>query len=137
MITNRLDTVRKEAGLSKKDFALKLKITPQSYNNYYKGLREIPTDLAININQLFNVSLDWLLIGKGEMYFQDNSSQNIIGNNNITTGGTINGNISINTNKFSHKNDVMEIIELLEYAPSGFLSIIKEKLLAFRKLSEF
>lgn len=31
----------------------------------------------------------------------------------------------------------MEIIELLEYAPSGFLSIIKEKLLAFRKLSEF
>jgi len=140
MINERLEKVRKNESLNKKEFASKLGITAQGYNNYFKGEREIPTDLSIRINQLFNVSLDWLLTGKGEMYLgkEGNTISNgVVMGNNIQINGQNNGDITINTNRFSHKNDIREIIELLEYAPSGFLTIIKEKLQQFKKLSEF
>lgn len=137
MINKRLDEVRELVGLTKKKYASELGITAQAYNNYYKGDRDIPTELALRVNQLFNISLDWLLTGKGKMYIQDSTSLQVIGDNNITVGSAVNGNISINTSKFNHKEDILEIIELLEYAPSGFLSMLKEKLLAFKKLSEF
>jgi len=136
VINKRLDKVRELEGFTKKKYASMLDITAQAYNNYYKGERDIPTELAIKVNHLFNISLDWLLTGKGDMYLNNSVSQSVVGDNNIQIGGE-NGNISINTNKFSHKNDVMEIIELLEYAPSGFLTIVKDKLLVFKKLSEF
>lgn len=101
----------------------------------WKKRNKVPYELIEEISQNENISLDWLLFGKKTL--ENNHSNTVIGDNNITTGGTINGNISINTSKFNHKDDVAEIIELLEYAPSGFLTIIKEKLLAFKKMSEF
>lgn len=138
MINNQMiEVLRDELGLSKKDFSSELSITQNAYTNYSKGKRAIPTDLLLKIQDMYSININWLLTGKGEMYLKKTASQNIIGDHNITAGGAINGNISINTSKFNHKDDVAEIIELLEYAPSGFLTIIKEKLLAFKKMSEF
>ncbi len=34
-----------------------------NYQNYSNGKRIIPTDVALKIKQLFNISLDWLLNG--------------------------------------------------------------------------
>jgi len=96
----------------------------------------IPYEKLHSIAHNESISFDWLLFGKKSS--EKNHSNTVIGNNNITTGGgSINGNININTSKFNHKDDVIEIIELLEYAPSGFLTIVKDKLLAFKKMSEF
>ncbi|WP_321471468.1 helix-turn-helix transcriptional regulator [Halarcobacter sp.] len=60
----RLEKVRKNAGLTKKDFAKKIEITEQAYQNYSKGIRPIPTDIALKIKHSFNISLDWLLDGE-------------------------------------------------------------------------
>ncbi len=68
MINLRLESVRKHLNLTKKDFASKLGITAQAYNNYSKGTRDIPIEIAIKINQLFNISMDWLLVGSGGMF---------------------------------------------------------------------
>lgn len=66
----RLEKLRIDEGLSKKEFAEKLKITEQAYQNYCNGKRLIPTNVALEIKQLFNISLDWLLFG-------DNKNNNI------------------------------------------------------------
>ena len=134
MISKRLDKVRELEGFTKKKYASELGITAQAYNNYYKGERDIPTELSIKINQLFNVSLDWLLTGKGEMYLDKGTSNTVIGSNNVIGSGN---NVNINMSQFDHKDDIKEIIELLQYAPSGFLDTIKDKLKQFKELSEF
>lgn len=63
----RVEEVRLNLGLSKKDFSEKLAITEQAYSNYSKGKRIIPTDVILKIKQLFNVSADWLLTGEEEI----------------------------------------------------------------------
>lgn len=76
-IGKRLEKIRTDVGLQKKDFAEKLDITANAYTNYIKETRLIPTDLCIKINQLFNVSLNWLLLGQGLMYM--NSKKEVRG----------------------------------------------------------
>ena len=64
MIAERLEKVRVDNGYSnKKDFTDALGITDQSYRNYMKGERVIPTDVLIKVKRLFGVSVDWLLDG--------------------------------------------------------------------------
>lgn len=49
-----------------------------SYENYMSG-EQIPTiDKAIIIAQYFNVSISWLLTGKGEIRVADNDSNEVI-----------------------------------------------------------
>lgn len=62
----RLEEVRNNEGLTKKEFAKKLDITEQAYQNYSNGKRIIPTDVALKVKQSFNISLDWLLFGDNE-----------------------------------------------------------------------
>lgn len=47
-----------------------------------------------------------------------------------------NGHISVNTSTFNHSAEVKDIIELLKYAPPGYLEIVKAKLEEFKKFSE-
>jgi len=140
VISHRLEEVRMSIGLSKKDFAIKLGITAQGYNNYYKGEREIPTDLSLKVNHLFNISLDWLLTGKGSMYLEEKKS-----NSNVDTGfqdceiHNNKGSIAINISKSDFKDDsaeIEELISLLKYAPKSFIIKIIEKLRAFKELSQ-
>ncbi|WP_223898939.1 helix-turn-helix domain-containing protein [Sulfurovum sp. TSL1] len=62
--------------MSKKEFSKNLNITTASYFNYVGKKRQIPIDLAILLNQKYQVSMDWLLLGKGDMYI-DTLSLNI------------------------------------------------------------
>ncbi len=50
--------------------------------------------------------------------------------------GINNGNMTINTSTFNHSDQIRDIIELLKYAPPGYLDIIKTKLEEFKKFSE-
>jgi transcriptional regulator with XRE-family HTH domain len=65
-MNTRLEEIRKNSGLSKKDFANKIEITEQAYQNYSNGKRNIPTDVALKIKHMFNISLDWLLDGENK-----------------------------------------------------------------------
>ena len=62
-----LEQLRNYLGLTKKDFSKALGITQNAYTNYIQGKRDIPTSLAYKIKQLYDINLDWLLTGKGEM----------------------------------------------------------------------
>ena len=70
--THTLELLRKQLDITKKEFASKLGITQNAYTNYINGKRNIPTDLALKIKQMFDIDLDWLLTGKGNMYLSDN-----------------------------------------------------------------
>jgi len=77
----RIEEIRNSKGLTKKNFAHMLEITEQSYTNYSKGKRTIPTDLSIKIKKLFNVSIDWLLTGEGTFFLKTDSTKDKILNN--------------------------------------------------------
>ena len=77
MIGERLQELRKDAGLSQKDLAEKLCLSHHSIS-YYERDKSIPTDeTKIKIAQLFNVSLDYLL-GLIREPFSYNRDENII-----------------------------------------------------------
>ncbi len=68
MIGERLEEVRNVLVLNKKEFSSSISITQQAYNRYFQNKRLLPTNTTLLINQLFNVSTDWLLTGSGEMF---------------------------------------------------------------------
>jgi len=122
-MNERLEEIRKYAQMSKKNFAEKISISSVAYHNYVQGKRQIPSEIAIKINELFDVSIDWLLTGKGEMFLSENSSNKIVkkingGNNNIAinqdseVNQTINNNIQ--NNKESKEIDIKTILNSIE-----------------------
>lgn len=70
-IATRLEAVRINLKMSKKEFSDNLNITTASYFNYVGKKRQIPTDLVIVLNQKYQISTDWLLLGNGDMYIND------------------------------------------------------------------
>ncbi|MDD3450468.1 helix-turn-helix transcriptional regulator [Sulfurimonas sp.] len=87
-IGERLEKIRTSLAMTGKSFAEILEITPQGYINYSKNKRDIPIPIVLKINQMFNISFDWLLTGRGEM-LQDN-----IEKNKISISNKINSHIS-------------------------------------------
>lgn len=111
MTNERVEQIRQFLKYTKKKFAEELGITQQAYNNYAKGSRDIPSNILFKVNQLFNISIDWLLTGKGSMHLQEPSTtQNVNGNGVIISGtnqGTlITGDINISIQK--HKKEVTQ-----------------------------
>ncbi len=75
-----LEKVRESFNLSKKEFAEKLGITQQTYQNYKNG-RAIPTEILLKVKQMFNISVDWILTGEGGINTQsENIKEKIIKN---------------------------------------------------------
>jgi len=139
-IGERLEKVRIYGDLSGKSFAEKLEITPQAYVNYSKDKRDLPIQIALKVNQMFNISTDWLITGKGEMLLdvKKTNGTTVTGNNNITTSGSAN---TINTSFAKQSNEttpqIQDIARLLqEYASPKFLNDLQEKLLKIKELHE-
>ncbi len=87
-IGERLEKIRTSLAMTGKSFAEILEITPQGYINYSKNKRDIPIPIVLKINQMFNISFDWLLTGRGEMLQDD------IEKNKISISNKINSHIS-------------------------------------------
>jgi transcriptional regulator with XRE-family HTH domain len=87
-IGERLEKIRTNLAMTGKSFAEILEITPQGYINYSKNKRDIPIPIVLKINQMFNISFDWLLTGRGEML------QDGIEKNKISISNKINSHIS-------------------------------------------
>lgn len=61
MIGERLQELRKDAGLSQKELAVRLSLSHHTISSYERE-KSVPNDeIKIKIAQLFNVSLDYLL----------------------------------------------------------------------------
>lgn len=70
MIFDRIKQVRKALGFeSQNTFAAELEMKPRTYQTYEQGsVNSIPHTFLCLLNEQYNVSLNWLLTGKGEMY---------------------------------------------------------------------
>lgn len=68
MIAKNLLNLRKHLSLAQNEFSLKLGINPRAYINYERGERKPPYEMLIKLSEDFNVNLNWLIAGKGEMF---------------------------------------------------------------------
>lgn len=67
-MNERIKEIRKELGLTQKDFAEKIRVAPNSIARYELGDRN-PSDAIINsICREFNINEEWLRTGQGEKY---------------------------------------------------------------------
>lgn len=57
----KLRDLRNDADLSQAAIAELLHCTQQAYSNYELGLRDIPSDILIQLAQLYKTSIDYLL----------------------------------------------------------------------------
>lgn len=73
---NRLKDLRKEKGLTQKNVAKVLDITPQAYGLYEMEKRDIPTEFLKVLSTFFNVSIDYI-IGKSDFKNIDSNCDKI------------------------------------------------------------
>ena len=57
----RLKDMREDHDLSQSDVAEYLNMKQPQYSRYERGLRDIPTDILINLAKLYKTSTDYLL----------------------------------------------------------------------------
>lgn len=74
-INERVKVLRKELGLSQKEFGEKIAVAQGYLTNIETGKRDVTTKMAKLICLQFKVNEEWLRHGKGEM-FQEISQEN-------------------------------------------------------------
>lgn len=65
---DRLKKIRKDAGLTQKDFAMRLGIKQNTVASYEIGRIGISDAVIFSICREFNINEEWLRTGAGEMY---------------------------------------------------------------------
>lgn len=60
----RIANLRKEKGLTQEQLAEQLNLAAHSLGNIERGSRGISIDLLVELAQFFNVSTDYILLGK-------------------------------------------------------------------------
>ena len=65
-IPEALKELRIQNGMTQAQFSKKLNIARQTYSAYERGVRTPDLDLVKNVAELYDVSLDWLVLGKEE-----------------------------------------------------------------------
>ena len=61
MYWRRVEDLRVDHDLTQQEVADFLKINRTTYRRYEKGERDLPLELAIQLSQLYNTSLDYLV----------------------------------------------------------------------------
>lgn len=69
-ISNRLREVMEYKGLSIKAFAALLDMPYRTLQNYLLNERDPSAEVLIKISDVLKVDLNWLMCGKGEMFYQ-------------------------------------------------------------------
>ena len=63
MLAEQIKILRINAGMSQAQLAVKLNVSPSAVGMYEQGRRVPSVDLLVLLARLFNVSLDYLIIG--------------------------------------------------------------------------
>lgn len=64
MLGTRIAALRRQAGLSQRQLATALAVSPSAVGMYEQGRREPSADRLVALSQLFHVSTDYLLTGQ-------------------------------------------------------------------------
>ncbi|MDR2130990.1 MAG: helix-turn-helix domain-containing protein [Odoribacteraceae bacterium] len=84
----RIKELRKSQSLSGKEFSREIGIDNSQYSKIESGKLTPTIQQLMVISSKFNISIDWLLTGKGKVSIaqEDTVNQSIIGNNNVQAG---------------------------------------------------
>lgn len=95
MAYQRIRDMRVDHDLTQKDIAEKLGMHTTQYQVYERGEVKIPIEFFLDLAQLYNVSIDYLvgLIDKPRTL--DGSPYQITGKNMVTFNGPVKGNVDI------------------------------------------
>lgn len=85
----RLIQLRTYLGLSSKGFATKAGIDPSNYSSIETGKRSFGDRVMRDICNAFDVNIDWLLTGQGEMLKENISNKQHSDNDEVLTGKVI------------------------------------------------
>lgn len=69
-IQDRLKLVRRSLNLTQTDFGNKINRSLRAIQNYEGGGRNINGDLLLDLQDIFNVNIDWMRTGQGEMFIK-------------------------------------------------------------------
>jgi len=64
----RIKQLRSALGLSQQEIADKLGILVTTVSKYERGVMTPSTNFYLKLKEMFNVNLNWLIIGEGEMF---------------------------------------------------------------------
>ncbi|MGB3988507.1 MAG: helix-turn-helix transcriptional regulator [Minisyncoccales bacterium] len=67
----QLEILRLFLNINKQTFAKELGITQNTYTRYISGQRSIPAPISLFIMKKWNISINWLLSGIGEMHLSE------------------------------------------------------------------
>lgn len=70
-IAPRLQLLRKKLGYTQEDMAGRIGVSPGGYKKYEIGQRLLSMSVQFRLVKEFDISLDWLLLGRGPMYIDD------------------------------------------------------------------
>lgn len=60
-LIEQIEQIRRQKKLNKKEFAKKLGMSPQRYNNYIKQKRKLPASLLVSIHDVYGINIDSLI----------------------------------------------------------------------------
>ena len=70
-IKDRLKKVREYLGLSQQEMADKLEILVTTISKYERGIINPASNFLIKIHSIFNINLNWLIAGQGNMFLDE------------------------------------------------------------------
>lgn len=70
---SRLKAIRTTTGLTQKDFAKKAGISRTAYSNIELNIQSPSFSILINLQNQYNISVDWILTGNGNMFLDSKS----------------------------------------------------------------
>ncbi len=113
-IYQRLIVMRKKLKLSQTELAKALNCSQPNISDYEKGKIALPISALSIISRTYNINMEWLVNGEGEMFKQNN---------------TVNGPVNSNTNNTSNPDIQQELIscqkELIQLRQQN--SLLKEE----------
>jgi hypothetical protein len=145
-----LDRLKVLKGVSKDREIAELLVVKADTLSQWKNRNKIPFEVINNFCNLQNVSLNWVYFGKGDIYLNEQKSENVnknFSNSRIITGdnSNIHGDNHVNINngtpvkeepKAVQKSaDIEEMCAMMvQYAPKEYVAQVRGKLEAFRQL---
>ena len=113
-IGERLRQEREELGLTREKFAEIVELSPLYIGQLERGERQMSLNTLFKISQCLHISLDYLIKGAGtdelDCFVRDNEKNGYLENN-------------INN---SHRDDIKEVISLINRCSRKEISIIKD-----------
>jgi transcriptional regulator with XRE-family HTH domain len=121
----RIKEIRTDNKLTQEEFANRLSLKQAKVRDIEAGKQKVSVEIAISIEDKFNINLRWLLTGRGEKYLGDCNGINV---NNKNGNVAVNGTITVNTHDYADSEEIKELLELLKDVPKSWIDKILIKL---------